>query len=107
MRPACPPLRCLPFALALALALTVTRAPGEEERIIALKDAPAAVREAVAQQFPAAAISTIEVEVRDGRTVYEAEITSNGAITTIKLDEHGKLLKTRIKKAAPDNDGDH
>ncbi len=91
----------------LLLLLAASLAHAEDERVIALKDAPAAVREAVARQFPSSAITTIEVEVRDGRTVYEAEATSNGTTTTIKLDEHGKLLKTRIKKAAGDDEAGH
>lgn len=99
-----PPSALIPCLL---LALALSPAQGEDERVIALKDAPAAVRDAVARQFPANAITSIEVEVRDGRTVYEAEATSNGTTTTIKLDEHGKLLKTRIKKAAAGDDAGH
>jgi uncharacterized membrane protein YkoI len=101
MRPPTAPSLCLLLALATSLA------QGEDERVIALKDAPAAVREAVSRQFPGSTITSIEVEVRDGRTVYEAETTSNGTTTMIKLDEHGKLLKTRIKKAAADDDAGH
>jgi hypothetical protein len=101
MRPPTAPIPCLLLVLAASLV------QGEDERVIALTDAPVEVREAVSRQFPASVITSIEVEVRDGRTVYEAEATSNGTTTMIKLDEHGKLLKTRIKKAAAGDDAGH
>lgn len=81
------------------------RVIGEEEHNIATVDAPVAVREAIVRIFPNAVIPTIEVEMRDGKPVYEVEVRAKGTTTIVKLDDQGKLLKTRIKKATgPDDD---
>src|SRR5262245_677006 len=76
--------------LSLALALTATAG----EKTIALKDAPAAVQKAINEQLKGGKLKTLSVETEDGKTEYEAEVTTDGRESTIVLDPTGKVIES-------------
>jgi len=76
-------------ASAFALLSTVVIA-GETK--IALKELPAAVQKAVAEQSKGATVRGFTKEVENGKTEYEAELTVDGHTKDISFDASGKIL---------------
>lgn len=80
----------LGIGLCLALALSARA----EEKTIALKDAPAAVQKAIADQLMGGRLKALSVETDDGNTEYEAELAVDGREKTVVVDSSGKVIET-------------
>ncbi|MBN1478522.1 hypothetical protein JXA47_17345 [Candidatus Sumerlaeota bacterium] len=74
----------------------------DDEQMIAWEDAPEAVRVAIEANLASAVGSSIEVEVEDGGTVYEAEIVADGIETSVEVNEAGEVLE--IEQEPVDDD---
>lgn len=64
------------------------------EKTVALKDAPAAVQKAIADQLKGGRLKSLSVEVEDGKTEYEAAIAADGREKTVVMDPSGKVLES-------------
>jgi len=82
--------RTLMLVSVLGLALPLIAA----EKTVALKDAPAAVQKAIAEQLKGGKLKSLSVETEDGKTEYEAEVTVDGRDKTVAMDASGKVLET-------------
>ncbi len=80
--------------IAVAVGLTLASGASAAEKTIALKDAPAAVQKAVADQLKSGRLNALSVETEDGKTEYEAALTVDGREKTVVFDPAGKLLET-------------
>lgn len=80
------------------LKFTATGQLVEEETEIELKDAPAAVREAIQAKYPNAEIEELEhVQETPGGVYFEAEIKTADMKRELKLDPAGKILEDECK----------
>ena len=102
----------LPLALICSLPLLPGCAmPGEDDEDeanevkIALTDAPAAVQATIQKEAGAGRIKEIERETENGKTVYEAEVVTNGKTEEISVSEDGTLLGRESEDAEDDDDG--
>ena len=59
------------------------------ETMIAVKELPKAVADAVAKQYPGAAVDKVEEIMK---VSYEVFVKVNGKVVEVKLDENGKVL---------------
>ena len=80
--------------LGIGLCLTLALSAMAEEKAIALKDAPAPVQKAIAEQLKGGKLKALSVETEDGKTEYEAELTVDGREKTVVVDPSGKVLET-------------
>ncbi len=65
----------------------------EGEKDIQLKDAPAAVRNTVAEQSKNATIRGFSAEEEGGKTVYELELLVDGRSRDMIIDQSGRVLE--------------
>ena len=84
--------RTLTLVSVLGLALPLIAA----EKTVALKDAPAAVQKAIADQLKGGKLKSLSVETEDAKTEYEAEVTVDGRDKTVAMDASGKVLETEM-----------
>lgn len=66
---------------------------GEQEKIITLKEAPAAVQATILKETAGAEIKEIEEEVENGKTVYSVEFIKDGKKKEANISADGILLK--------------
>jgi uncharacterized membrane protein YkoI len=76
------------FVAALVFSLTARAA----ETKIAMKDLPAPVQKAVAEQSKGAVVRGFTKEIENGKTEYEAELTVNGHGKDISFDSDGNVI---------------
>jgi uncharacterized membrane protein YkoI len=69
----------------------------EDEVKMSLSEVPPAVRNALNREAGGAQISDVERETEDGRTIYEANVTSGGKTWDIKVDENGKVIGKEVE----------
>ncbi len=69
---------------------------GESEEQITLDQCPPAVQETIKIQAAGGVVKEIEKEIKDGKTVYEAEILKDGKTIEIKVAEDGTLIKSEV-----------
>lgn len=70
---------------------------GSEEKV-SMDQLPSAVRETIVKQAEGGQVTEVEKEVKDGKTVYEAEVKKDGQEFEIKVDEQGKFLGKEAEK---------
>jgi uncharacterized membrane protein YkoI len=87
----------LGLALCLALAVAGMAEKGEKEQKVTLDQLPAAVRATLENQAQGGTIDDIEVETKDGKVVYEADVVKNGATIKVKIAEDGTLISAKPK----------
>jgi hypothetical protein len=85
-------LRGIPLYSVSAVVLIGANAVSQE-RDVAIADIPAAVVAAARAAVPELAISEAEVEVEDGREVYEIEGTADGVEYEIEISADGEVLE--------------
>ena len=84
----------------ITLALTTTVGLGlalsgpAAEKTIALKDAPGPVQKTIADQLKGGKLRGVSIEVENGKTQYEAELTVDGQHRDLIIDPAGKVLVT-------------
>lgn len=76
----------------------------DDDVMIPLDQAPAAVRATLAAEARGVAIAQVEKETEGGKVHYEAKATIDGKRYEIKVAEDGKLIS---KKLDDDDDDDH
>jgi hypothetical protein len=67
-----------------------------DEQEIKLAEAPQAAQDALAKEAKGAKIETVDKETRDGKTVYEADLTIDGKNHEIVVDADGKLISNKL-----------
>ena len=78
----------------------------EDEEEISLDQVPAAVKATILAEAKGAPIKEVEREIKNGRTVYEAEWVVNGQEIEIKVAPDGTLLKREIEEEGDEEDDD-
>lgn len=93
----------LSAALALSLAALwtgVARAEDkekeEDEQKVSINDVPEAVRATLKREAFGAEIKTVDMEKRDGNTVYEADAKIDGENYEILVSPKGKLISKKL-----------
>jgi len=83
-----------------AIALTL-RADDKDEVKMKLDDAPAAVKATILKEAEGSAVGDVEKEIKNGKTVYEADAKIGNNNYEIKVAEDGTLISKK-----PDNGND-
>src|SRR5579863_2152029 len=78
------------YALLCTVPLVTSSANGAEKKV-AMKDLPAPVQKAVAEESKGAVLRGLTKEVENGKTEYEAELTVNGQGKDISFDTAGNV----------------
>ena len=78
------------YALLCTVPLVTSSANGAEKKV-AMKDLPAPVQKAVAEESKGAVLRGLTKEVENGKTEYEAELTVNGQAKDISFDPAGNV----------------
>jgi hypothetical protein len=96
----------LPAIVAGALAIIVATAfAGEEDEIkIKFADAPSAVRKTLKREANGGKIETIDIETRDGKLVFEADVKIDGTNYEILVAKDGRLISKAIDDEEEDED---
>lgn len=66
---------------------------------VAMNDVPAAVRATLEREAAGGKVTEIEKEVKNGRTVYSADVMVNGQAWDVSVAEDGTLLSKEKEKA--------
>ena len=86
-----PSMATLSVLAALSLGFVLSAAAGE--KAVALKDTPAAVQKTITDQLKGGKLRGLSLEVENGRTQYEAELTVDGHDRDLIIDPAGKVLE--------------
>lgn len=88
-----PVMKRLFSVLLLPTLLLLGQAPDKEtEKKVKMKDLPAAVQQAVKEQSQGATLRGLSQEVKDGKTLYEAELRIAGRTKDVTFDTDGKVV---------------
>ena len=74
-----------------------------KETPVALKDVPAAVRATLDKEAAGGKVTEVEKEVKDGKTVYSADIEVGGKAWDVVVGEDGRLISKEQEKAGKDD----
>lgn len=89
----------LAAVIASSAVLNLPAIAEENEVEIALKDAPPAVQTTIYAQAQGAKIAEVEVETKEGKKVYEADIIkADGTKVEIAVSQNGTLLSRKTDK---------
>lgn len=88
--------------LALCIGAVATKQALDGEKEVTIDQVPAAVKATLLAEAKGATIQEIEMETKDGKTVYEAEVIIDGWEVDIVVASDGTLLG----KETEDDDGD-
>lgn len=81
------------FSVLLLPLLLLGQSPDKEtEKKVKMKDLPAAVQQAVKEQSKGATLRGLSQEVKDGKTLYEAELRIAGRTKDVTFDTQGKVV---------------
>ena len=83
--------RSLLATIPVVLLATTVRA---DEKRIALKDAPAAVQQAIAAHSQGGTLRGVSTEISGGKRVYEAELVVGGRTKDVTFDAAGAVVST-------------
>jgi len=70
----------------------------DDEQTIDVSAVPAAVTAGVTTAMPDAKITGAEKEIKDGKTVYELDVTSQNKKYEVKVGEDGKVISSKEEK---------
>jgi hypothetical protein len=79
--------------LIICISLPVTVLAQDREKPVKLKDLPTAVQTAIREQGRGAVIRAISKEIKNGETVYEAELIVKGHNKDVLIDANGKVVE--------------
>jgi len=82
--------------LVVGLAIAILGIAGGAETKVTMNELPAAVRQAITARAQGGSIRGLSMEVKNGKKIYEAELTMNGRNTDISLDEQGNLIEAEL-----------
>src|SRR5262249_50555368 len=94
----------------LSMALAATTVPvvmstaqadekGEREKVVKLEDIPAPARATIVKEAGGSPILKVELEKKDGKTVYEGVVKKGDDVIGITVDADGKLIDKHSEKA--------
>jgi uncharacterized membrane protein YkoI len=83
---------CLTVALFSGMLLIPVAVAAGSEKKVAMRDLPVVVQQAVREQSKGATIRGLTMEVENGKTEYEAELTVNGHGKDISFDAAGRIV---------------
>jgi len=63
-----------------------------------IADVPAPVRETLTREAGGAKITSVDREMKNGKTIYETDVMSGGQNWEIKVDEAGNLVSKKAEK---------
>jgi hypothetical protein len=88
----------LPAIVAGALATVAAAASAGEENVVKIKfaDAPSAVRKTLKREANGGKIETVDIETREGKRVYEADVEIDGTNYEILVEKNGRLISKAI-----------
>lgn len=89
--------------LGLCIGAIATKQVLDSEKALTIDQVPAAVKATILAQANGATIQEIEMETKDGKTVYEAEVIINGQEVDIVVAPDGTLIG---KETEDNDDGD-
>ena len=88
------------LAMACGCSNNCCKTTGEgKETPVALKDVPAAVRATLEKEAAGGKITEVEKEMKDGKTIYSADIESGGKAWDVAVGEDGRLISKELEKA--------
>jgi uncharacterized membrane protein YkoI len=70
---------------------------GTQNQKLTMEELPAAVKTTVQRETQGKKVESITKEQKDGKTVYEIEVSSNGKGHEIQISESGKVLSRHAK----------
>jgi uncharacterized membrane protein YkoI len=76
----------------------------KDEVKVTLDQLPAAVQATLKNEAGSGSIGDIEKETKDGKVVYEADVTKDGQEIELKIAEDGTLIKSKIEGKQGDSD---
>jgi uncharacterized membrane protein YkoI len=79
---------------------------GHAHQKVNLSDLPSAVRSTFQKEAKGGEIEELRKETRNGKTIYEGEVVSNGKGTNIEVSEEGKVLE-RSKPHSEATESEH
>ena len=85
------------------LTLVAWAADGQEEKV-ALDQVPAAVKATILEEAAGAKITEVEREMKDGKTIYEAEFLRDGREIEIQIAPDGTVLGREVENEEDDED---
>lgn len=71
----------------------------ENETPVAMNDVPAAVRATLERESAGGKVTEVEKELKNGKTVYSADLTINGVAWDITIAEDGAVISKEKEKA--------
>jgi uncharacterized membrane protein YkoI len=89
-------LLALLMCFAFVVASVGDKDKGEPEQQVTLDQLPAAVRTTLESEAGSGSIGDIEKEVKDGKVIYEADVTKDGSKLEVKIAEDGTLIKSEV-----------
>ena len=81
-----------------AMASSESAAAGKEVPV-KMADLPPAVRAALDRESAGGKVMEIEKEMKNGKTVYSADVMLKGQMWDISFDESGKVIEKKMEKA--------
>jgi len=85
--------------MALGLGCHESHEGSEKDEVkMTLSETPPAVREGLTREAGGAPIDKVDKEMKDGKTIYEIDVKSNGKTWEIQVDENGKLVSKKEEK---------
>jgi len=98
----------LAAGVVVAVGAVATQRMVAEDEEVSIDAVPAAVRATIVAQAQGNPIREVEIETKDGVTVYEAEVIIDGEETDILVAADGTLLGTEVddEEDEDDEDGD-
>ena len=76
----------------------VALADGKHESHVTLESIPAPARQAILKEAHGAPVLNVEIEKKDGRTLYEAHVKQGNDVIGIVVDAEGKLIGKHSEK---------
>ena len=93
-------------AAAFAVPMVTVTAYAQEDKeethqheTVKMEDLPAAVKTTVQREAKGKKIESIEKETKNGKTIYEVELVSNGKGQEIEISATGKVLERHAKRS--------
>jgi uncharacterized membrane protein YkoI len=92
--------------LALCIGAVATKQAMDKETEVSIGEVPAAVKATIDAEAKGGTIGEVEMETKDGRTIYEAEVIIDGQETDIQAAANGTLLGKEVEDEDCEKDDD-
>jgi hypothetical protein len=99
MRPTCPILVLAALAPTLNGCASSGKGHEDKEIPVAMSDVPAAVRATLDRESAGGRVTEVEKEIKNGKTVYSADLMVSGTAWDITIAEDGSVVSKEKEKA--------